>query len=362
MIRITAVGDIMPGGLLHGTDKEYLSNEVKELLHESDVRIGTLECAIGDSFPFFDEKMRRKADVIHAKDDDIVRLLEMNINVVSLANNHFFDLGYDGAWHTMELLNRNGIKYCGAGRTIDEASKPAVVEIKGKTIAFLGFCDYREETVGWCPIATEDSAGINPLLEGYVEEQISKYSRLYDYIVVIPHWGLEHTIWPTGNVYRMMKKMITAGADLIYGGHPHHIQPLIKYCGASVALSMGNFLFPDRLINVPRSTYYPDTKVDLSILPTTYDYPYVTTLTIKRWREPARIGMVVVSEIDNGIINSYFKLIKIDLNNYLCIEQISQKHKVLFVIITFLFKAGLYSSFDKFHVFVNKIRKHLRSR
>ena len=49
-IKLVAVGDIMPGGVLNSTTKEYVSQEIKEILAKGDLRIGTLETAIGNSF------------------------------------------------------------------------------------------------------------------------------------------------------------------------------------------------------------------------------------------------------------------------------------------------------------------------
>lgn len=39
MIKINAVGDIMPGGILANAD--YVSKEVLEVLQDADIRVGT---------------------------------------------------------------------------------------------------------------------------------------------------------------------------------------------------------------------------------------------------------------------------------------------------------------------------------
>lgn len=256
-MKIVSVGDIMPGGVLNGTSKEYVSSEIKQLLATGDLRIATLETAIGNEPIYYEEKMKRKADVIYAEDDDLKRLVELNINIVSLANNHFFDLGSEGATHTIQLLDKLGIKHCGAGRNLKEASEPVVEIINGKSIAFLAFCDWRDETTGWCPFATETTAGVNPMYDDYVVAEIKKYRSLYDYIIIMPHWGIEYDHKPSVNVYKTSLKMLKAGANIILGGHTHCVQPIINRNGTSVVFSMGNFLFPDRLICPPRSTYYP---------------------------------------------------------------------------------------------------------
>lgn len=300
-MKIAAVGDIMPGGVLHGRKGLFVSDKVLAVLRDADIRVGTLETAVGNEPSFYEEKMVRKADVIYVKDDDLKRLTELDINVVSLANNHFFDLGPEGAIHAIELLDSMGIKHCGAGRNLEEASKPVVFEKGGKSIAFLAFCDWRDETVGWCPFATETDPGVNPMYDDYVEEEIAKYKKRYDYVVVIPHWGKEHTFVTTKEVYVLANKMIQAGADMVFGGHTHRIQPVVKKKKSVVAYSMGNFFFPDRLIIKPRSTYYTDSPLDLNSLPVTKGFPFVERVTLKLWHPLARIGEIVTVCVERDV-------------------------------------------------------------
>lgn len=307
----------MPGGVLHEKSGSYISDSLLSILRQADIRIGTLETAVGNNPSFYGEKMSRRADVIYVKDNDLKRLVELDINIVSLANNHFFDLGPIGAVHALDLLDSLGIQHCGAGRNLEEASQPVVVEKDGKSIAFLAFCDWRDETVGWCPFATDKDPGVNPMYDEYVINEITKYKRIYDYIAVIPHWGKEHTFVTTRHVYRLAKKMIKAGADMIFGGHTHRIQPLISRSNKIIAYSMGNFLFPDRIIVSPRSTFYPNEPIDISTLPITDRYPFVKEMTLKRWAPLARIGMAVITSINENRIMAKPFFVHLDSYNVL---------------------------------------------
>ena len=317
MIKIVGIGDIMPGGLLHGTNKKFISDAVLALMNKGDVRVGTLECAIGNTPDFSEEKMSRYADVIYAPDVDLKRLKEMKIDIVSLANNHFFDLKGCGAKHTIQLLDELGIKHCGAGMNIEEARKPVVFEKGGKTIAFLAFCDINKY-MGFIPVATENNAGVNPLEECYVLNEIQSAKKQYDYVVVLPHWGREHSFETTIWCHQLANKMLKAGANLILGSHPHRVQSVVNKHGKSIAFSMGNFCFPDRLIAPPlRVTFYPEEKINLALLPVTYKYPEVKEPTYKIWAPLARYGMIVSATINNGRVKSKYRLTHIDENNYI---------------------------------------------
>lgn len=316
-MRIAAVGDIMPGGVLHGRKGSFVSEGVLSVLRQADIRVGTLETAVGNEPSFYEEKMARKADVIYVKDEDLKRLLDLDINLVSLANNHFFDLGPDGAIHAIELLDSLGIKHCGAGRNLEEASRPVVFEKDGKSVAFLAFCDWRDETVGWCPFATENSPGVNPMYCDYVVEEIVKYKKQYDFVAVIPHWGKEHTFVTTRDVYELADKMMKAGADMVFGGHTHRIQPVVKKKKFVVAYSMGNFFFPDRLITKPRSTFYPEHPLAMDSLPVTKRYPFVEQVTLKLWQPLARLGEIVTVSLAGGVISVESSFVELNAKNTL---------------------------------------------
>lgn len=304
MIHIIGVGDIMPGGMLSGINDGFVSEEIKDIFNSANIRVGTLETAIGNNPTWFEEKMKRLGDVIYAKDVDVNKLKTLNVDIVSLANNHVFDLGSEGIQHTIDVLDNTGIKHCGAGMNLDEASRPVIIEIEGKTIAFVAYCDWRSETTGWCMMATDETAGVNPLYDEHVEEQIRDLKSKHDYVVVIPHWGKEHTYWPTYTVYKMANKMLKWGADVIFGGHTHRIQPVVTRRGRCVAYSMGNFLFADRIIVHPRSTWYPADNecFDINSIPRTTKYPYVNEPTLKCSPKENRVGLIVDVSLDGEMI------------------------------------------------------------
>ncbi len=65
---------------------------------------------------------------------------EVGFDVMTLANNHMIDGGYDALVDTIELLRGQGIATTGAGSDIAEATVPAILERDGIRVAFLGFC------------------------------------------------------------------------------------------------------------------------------------------------------------------------------------------------------------------------------
>ena len=344
MIRIIGVGDIMPGGLLSDSTRPCADDELMRLLCEGDVRCGTLECALGNEPTYDEAKVADRGNVIYAKDDDIRRLKELHIDIVSLANNHFYDLGPNGAEHTIELLNRENILHCGAGKNLEEAGKPVVMEIKGKRVAFLAFCDTDYNNVYYCTYATDTSPGVNPMTDDYVESEIRKCAERYDYVIVLAHWGKEHMLYPTSSTFRMAELMMKSGASLVLGSHPHRIQPLVNTRKCSIAYSMGNFLFPERLIAPPKVTYYPDEKIDYDALPVTDAYPIVDRVTLKTLPYWGRVGMIVKAELNRKRVKSSYRLSYLNKDNSLKLldEQQGRKARKAINKLSWLIKYNLY--------------------
>lgn len=359
MIKIVGVGDIMPGGLLTDSQNPCVNDEVLKLLLQGDVRCGTLECAFGNEPTYDEAKVADRGNVIYAKDADIRRLKELHVDIVSLANNHFFDLGAEGALHTIELLDKEGIQHCGAGRNLEEAGRPVVKEIQGKTVAFLGFCDTNYNHVFMCTYATENSPGVNPMRKKYVESEIRKYAELYDYVVVLAHWGVENVFCPSPSTVKMGDLMLAAGACLVLGSHPHSIQPVVNKRNKSIVYSMGNFLFPDRLIAPPKVTYYPTTPIDYSTLPVTDKYPLVDCVTLKILPYWARVGQIVESQLNKDSAVSNYRFTYLNKDNCLTLlnEKKSGEAEKKIKALSWLLKRGLYSTYITVH---GKLSKFLR--
>ena len=63
------------------------------------------------------------------------------------------------------------------------------------------------------------------------------------YIIVSPHWGIEHRVEPAQWQRRQARALIDAGADIIVGHHTHTLQTIENYKGKPIYYSIGNFIF-----------------------------------------------------------------------------------------------------------------------
>ena len=293
-------GDIMPGGVLPYQD-QYITPELLCYLRGFDFRIGTLESAIGTALPFDPVKMKGRQNIVYARDEDLFRVKEMGFNVVSLANNHVWDLGEEGLRNTIAKLRAAGIAYCGAGMDIKEASRPAVIEKDGIKVAILAYCMYGNPWLGYVELAKENKAGVNPLDIEKVEEDIQSAKSCYDKVLIMPHWGREYQYEPLPECVMMAKRMIDAGADAVLGSHTHQMQPLVFYKGKPICYSMGNFMFPDFYMYPPRPIWYPDSPEDIKDIKDVVGYPFPIEDPIRQvWNPVSRYGRTVALIFDNG--------------------------------------------------------------
>jgi poly-gamma-glutamate synthesis protein (capsule biosynthesis protein) len=302
-MNIAFVGDITPGGVF--TYEGGVGKEVLDYLHSFDLRIGTLESAFGDGSVLCHIKMRtpKLATCVFSPDEMVKMLQDMHINAVSLANNHSCDCDLEGLYNTIDILDKAGIAHFGAGHNDEEASAPAILRHNDKTVCLLGYLqeyEYLYRGIGYHP--SDKVGGLNIYSLDKAITDIKKYKSQYDYVFVLPHWGLERSPYPLYDEVRDARRMIEAGADGVIGSHAHIVQPTIDYKGGIIAMNLGNFAFPDRYITPPRLTYYPSEEEREKPIPVIRSFKKVDKVSLKIVAKPERLGAVLaISVSENGI-------------------------------------------------------------
>ena len=326
IIRIAFMGDINPGGEMTHTGS--ISNGLKEELSSYDLRVATLESSLGENIPFCPKKMSdpKGGNIIFSPDSSISILKQLGINAVSLANNHSFDCGIEGAYHTMDILEKENIEYFGAGHDKVETEEPFITIIHGKRICFLAYYP-SEWKVQY--IADDSIGGLNQFDLEKVINDVRNYRKTCDYVFVMPHWGKEQTMIPPSENIRMAHSIIEAGATGVIGSHTHVVQPIIKDGDGVIAMSLGNFLFPDRYIVAPRVTYYP-TEVERAKpnIPRTNRYPFVKELTYKHSHERGRTGIICEVILDEDKVSFKRHYTYLDNEHNLQLKKPSWRHRI----------------------------------
>lgn len=211
-----------------------IDEELIELFKKSDFNIVNLEAPVTDSnFKILKTGPHLKADVESTGE----KLNELNVNLVTLANNHILDYDKQGVIDTLEFCEQNKIRTVGAGSNLDEASKIFYVDTGDFRIGIINFAENE-----WAS-ATENSAGANPIETIDNARQIKEAKLQADIVIVIVHGGHEYYNLPSLRMQKQYRFYVECGADLIVGHHTHCISGYEIYNEVPIYYSLGNFLF-----------------------------------------------------------------------------------------------------------------------
>ncbi len=157
-------------------------------------------------------------------------LVDNHFNIVSVANNHTFDMGQQGNDDTYKYLEDWGIQAVGDAREVNERST-FETEVNGYKVGFGAYNHTDFKTT-----IEEITASI----EGLAERN--------DFVIASIHWGVEYQHTPQPFQEDWAQQMVDAGADVILGHHPHVLQGMEVLQAdderqAVVFYSLGNFVF-----------------------------------------------------------------------------------------------------------------------
>jgi len=238
LVRINLFGDLMPANWVSDIMRQYpdsVFKNISEVLKRADFNIVNLESpATLDGTPFPDKKYLYKFN------PELIKVFKRhNINVFLLANNHMLDYGKEGMFSTIHAIKENGLFYAGAGRDLKDASKGVILEKNGFKIGVLDFA----MTFPLEFYAKKHSPGIAPGSPENVIKEVRIMRKKVDFLIVSFHFGAEKMDTPKDYQVEIAKRCIDNGADLVFGHHPHRVQPIEVYKGRLIAYSLGNFIF-----------------------------------------------------------------------------------------------------------------------
>ena len=266
---IQGVGDValdptyIPALVTNGWD--YAWSGLDGLFLEDDLTVINLECVPSDIGTAVEKKF-----VFRCPTESLSSIRANGIDVANLGNNHSGDYGKDALVDGRASLISAGIAPVGAGKDFDEAGQPAVFEINGWTIAVVGFGGIAPAE-SW--YAAEDRPGMRSGDHtDQMVEAVAAAAEVSDIVVVTVHWGVELDTQPRVDDIARAEAMIEAGADIIFGHHPHRLQPLEFIDGKAVFWSLGNFVWPHLSIpsattGVARVVVSPDGVIEACLIP-----------------------------------------------------------------------------------------------
>ncbi len=196
--------------------------EEKLGVNKLDLVIGNLEGPITNS-----TYQNNGSDMIFNFEPSVIDLLKRaGFTTFTMANNHTFDMGKTGPQQTHDYLAAAGIDSFGHPDTPNGLYSFISYDFAGTTVGFLGLND--------AVIRLDTDAAI---------AKIKEVDPLVDYLVIAVHWGWEYEPTARESVVNKAHAFVDAGADFIWGHHPHVVQNNETYNGVPIYYSVGNFVF-----------------------------------------------------------------------------------------------------------------------
>ena len=246
-MKLIICGDFVTAG--RGMDavrnSTALSSEVVELLEEADFSIVNLEAPVADAS---DSPIRKVGPHLRTSLETLKYLKLCGVDVVTLANNHFYDYGREGVCKTIEACEEFGLLHVGGGRTEEERQSILYIEKDDTRVAILNYCESE--------FSVADGEGSNPIDPIHVYRDLQLAKENSDYRIVICHGGHEGYQLPSPRMKDWYHFFVEAGADIVCNHHQHCFSGIEQYQGGTIFYGLGNFFFDDHRPVRQRSDFW----------------------------------------------------------------------------------------------------------
>lgn len=196
-----------------GTDYGFPFRNVLEYFEKDDFTIINLESVLADSGAGANKLFTFRGPTAYTE-----IMTGSSVEAVTLANNHTLDYGQTGYDSTIQALTDAQIHFV-------EENKTTLITTESGLVIGLYADSFTFST-------------------GEIQKNVRKLRDQGAEIVICAfHWGVEGSYRPTADQKNFAHAAIDAGADIVYGHHPHVLQPMEEYNGGYIFYSLGNFSF-----------------------------------------------------------------------------------------------------------------------
>ena len=251
--RIMANGDLLYHDIIYISAKKadgtYDFHEnfeyVKPWLKQADLVIGDFEGTVNKDhylagYPLF-----------NAPGEVMDAIKDAGYQVLDLAHNHILDSQIEGVVSTADAIEKAGMTPVGVYTHESRDKAPLLIkEVNGIKVAILAY-SYGFNGIEQSISQEDYNRYLSDLDEDKMKAEIERAEKEADITIIMPQMGVEYQIEPTEEQKKLYHKMIDWGADIIFGGHPHVVEPAetVEKDGDKklIIYSMGNFISNQRI-------------------------------------------------------------------------------------------------------------------
>lgn len=247
-----------------------IMSDTAKLFKDADFSMINLENIFGEKDKY--TELVKSGPRMISKKEFISFLDCLNPTAIGLANNHCLDYNAEALLDTIDILKESGYLIVGAGKNINDAYTPILIDKDDDHIAIMAICE-NEPGVATCN--TPGSAGYNLYR---ISQNITDLKQRGYLPIIFFHGGNEGNPFPSPEKVELYRHFIDIGAKAVIAMHTHCPQGYEIYNESPIVYSMGNFFFP--YIDECNSWYYGylsqldinDGEVNIEIHPYKFDF------------------------------------------------------------------------------------------
>ena len=231
LVRATAVTMELKGST-------YPGEKMRDVFREADIM------HVSNEIPFFTGCPYPKSDagaLVFCSDPKYMDLLiDIGTDVIELTGNHFADYGPNAMYETLDIYRANNLPYFGGGQDLQDSLKPALFEVNGNKIAFVG-CN--KPDMNRFPTATDFQPGAAPCNFEYLPQMINSL-KAQGYVVISTfQWNESYDYLPAPEQRNDFRLMADSGASIVSGSQAHYAQMMEFHGDSFIHYGLGNLFF-----------------------------------------------------------------------------------------------------------------------
>lgn len=238
-INAMMIGDVLmhdelvqSGATGDGFDYGFLFDHIKPEIDAADLRILGQETVMGEPERGYSLFMGGMGPVMNTPTALADTEVAYGFNCILKSSNHVLDLGYSGLGHELDYWKATYPQIPVVGvdnpnKTPGDTSQDLVhnVYVYEKDGFKVGIINHTYDTNEH--FGDEDWQYVSYLSEDKVAEDVQKCRDAgADMIIACPHWGVQYDTMPSEEEFHYSQLMCNLGVDVIFGCHPHILQPV----------------------------------------------------------------------------------------------------------------------------------------
>ncbi|MDW0116884.1 CapA family protein [Sporosarcina thermotolerans] len=168
----------------------------------------------------------------------IIRDLKANgVDLLSIANNHTMDKSERGLLNAINYMNEYGMPYIGAYESAEDRNEKRIFDVKGIRVGVLNYT----YGLNGLPVPRGKDYMVSLIDREQMEIDIREIRKETDVTVVSIHWGNEYALQPSEYQQELADWLAAQQVDIVFGHHPHVLQPYAEIGKTKIFYSLGNF-------------------------------------------------------------------------------------------------------------------------